>query len=156
MPQDLIEAELFGLAQFDGGANSTRGLVEAADGGTLFLDEVAELPNSAQARLLQVMQGENRKIGSSALHQVDVRIIAPTHRNLQELTDSGQFRNDLFYRLNVMTFVLPPLRERKEDILGNRGMAARPNEPAIEQARPVTRRQRAASHGCLSLARQRA
>ena len=83
----------------------------------MFLDEVAELPPAAQARLLQVMQGENRRVGSSAAEPVNVRIIAATHRNLQQLTEAGQFREDLYYRLNVVTFLLPLLRERKEDIL---------------------------------------
>jgi DNA-binding NtrC family response regulator len=116
IPQNLIEAELFGLAQYEGNPNA-RGLVEAADGGTLFLDEIADLTPAAQARLLQVLQGENRKVGSSTSERVDVRVIAASHRNLQQLTDEGQFREDLFYRLNVVTFLLPLLSERKEDIL---------------------------------------
>lgn len=117
IPQNLIEAELFGLAQYDTNQGTSRGLVEAANDGTLFLDEVAELPAAAQARLLQVMQGENRKIGSAASERVDIRIIAATHRNLQQLTDANQFREDLYYRLNVVAFHLPLLRERANDIL---------------------------------------
>ena len=117
IPQNLIEAELFGLAQYDTNQGTSRGLVEAANGGTLFLDEVAELPAAAQARLLQVMQGENRKIGSAASERVDIRIIAATHRNLQQLTEANQFREDLYYRLNVVAFQLPLLRERASDIL---------------------------------------
>ena len=117
VPQNLIESELFGLEQYETGQATYRGLVEAAEGGTLFLDEVAELPASAQARLLRVLEGENRKVGSSAVSSVDVRIIAATHRNLAELTENGQFREDLFYRLNVVCFELPALQQRREDIL---------------------------------------
>ncbi len=117
VPHNLIEAELFGLEQFESQQGTHRGLVDAAEGGTLFLDEVGELPLAAQARLLRVVQGENRRVGSSATHTVDVRVIAATHRNLAQLTTSGQFREDLFYRLNVVCFDLPPLQARQSDIL---------------------------------------
>jgi two-component system response regulator HydG len=117
IPDNLLEAELFGQTQYDGNPGTSSGLVEAAHRGTLFLDEIAELPATAQARLLQVMHGQNRKVGSSTPEQVDVRIIAATHRNLQQLTEANQFREDLFYRLNVVTFLLPLLRERIDDIL---------------------------------------
>jgi DNA-binding NtrC family response regulator len=117
VPHNLVEAELFGLEQFESVQGGHRGLIEAAEGGTLFLDEIAELPAAAQARLLRVMQGENRRVGSSSTEQVNVRIIAATHRNLAELTDNGKFREDLFYRLNVVCFELPPLRQRQGDIL---------------------------------------
>ncbi len=116
IPHNLIEAELFGLEQFESGAHSHRGLIEAAEGGTLFLDEVAELPPAAQARLLRVLKGENRRVGSSATEPANVRIIAATHRNLADLTEKDQFRQDLFYRLNVVSFEIVPLNERKEDI----------------------------------------
>ena len=82
VPQNLIESELFGLEQYDNNSQPSRGLIEAAEGGTLFLDEIAELPPSAQARLLRVLQGENRPVGSSMANPADVRIIAATHRNL--------------------------------------------------------------------------
>jgi two-component system, NtrC family, response regulator HydG len=116
IPHNLIEAELFGLEQFESGAHAHRGLIESAEGGTLFLDEVAELPPAAQARLLRVLKGENRRVGSSATEPANVRIIAATHRNLSDLTEQGQFRQDLFYRLNVVSFEIVPLHQRKEDI----------------------------------------
>ena len=117
VPQNLIEAELFGLEQFESAQGGHRGLIEAAEGGTLFLDEIAEVPAGAQARLLRVMQGENRRVGSVSTESSNVRIIAATHRNLAALTENGQFRQDLFYRLNVVCLELPALQQRREDIL---------------------------------------
>ncbi|MGY4879243.1 sigma-54-dependent transcriptional regulator [Vreelandella aquamarina] len=120
IPETLIESELFGHEKgaFTGASASRTGLVEAADGGTLFLDEIGELPLDAQARLLRVLQeGEIRKIGSVETRHVDVRLIAATHRDLRALSKSGEFRLDLYYRLNVMQIELPPLRERQEDVL---------------------------------------
>ena len=117
VPANLIEAELFGLAAYENRQRETTGLVEAASGGTLFLDEIAELPASAQARLLQVVQGENRKVGQAQSMPVDVRIIAATHKDLKTLTETGDFRSDLFYRLNVLCFELSPLRGRRKDII---------------------------------------
>ena len=94
------------------------GLIEAADGGTLFLDEIGELPMEAQARLLRFIQeGEIRRIGSVSSRKVNVRLICATHRNLQALAAEGQFRHDLYYRINVLRLSLPPLRERGKDIL---------------------------------------
>ena len=94
------------------------GLIEAADGGTLFLDEIGELPMEAQARLLRFIQeGEIRRIGSVHSRKVNVRLICATHRNLQSLAAEGLFRQDLFYRINVLRLSLPPLRERGKDIL---------------------------------------
>jgi len=116
IPHSLIEAELFGLEQYDANLGGNRGLIEAAEGGTLFLDEIADLPAAAQARLLRVLQGQNRRVGSVSTAPVNVRIIAATHRNLAELTEQGKFREDLFYRLNVVCFDIPPLRQRAEDI----------------------------------------
>ncbi len=93
-------------------------MVEAADGGTLFLDEVGELPLAAQARLLRVLQdGEIRRVGASHATKVNVRLIAATHRQLKQLVETGQFRDDLYFRLRVMEIGLPPLRERGDDIL---------------------------------------
>ena len=117
VPTNLIEAELFGLENYESDSGQSRGLVEAAEGGTLFLDEIAELPMAAQARLLQVLNGENRRVGSSATTPVDVRVISATHRNLEELVSAEQFREDLFYRLNVFNFHLPPLRDRQNDVV---------------------------------------
>ncbi|WP_192035891.1 sigma-54 dependent transcriptional regulator [Halomonas sp. YLGW01] len=120
IPETLIESELFGHEKgaFTGASAARTGLVEAADGGTLFLDEIGELPLDAQARLLRVLQeGEIRKIGSVETRHVDVRLIAATHRDLQALSKTGEFRLDLYYRLNVMQIDLPALRDREDDIL---------------------------------------
>ncbi len=121
IPESLIESELFGHEKgaFTGAVSGRTGLIEAADGGSLFLDEIGELPPEAQARLLRVLQeGEIRKVGSTQSRQVDVRMIAATHRNLKAMTRTGDFREDLYYRLNVMQIRIPPLRERQADILG--------------------------------------
>jgi two-component system response regulator HydG len=120
IPETLIESELFGYEKgaFTGANASRMGLIEAADGGTLFLDEIGELPMEAQARLLRFIQeGEIRRIGSVHSRKVDVRLICATHRDLQQLSVEGRFRQDLFYRINVLRLSLPPLRERGKDIL---------------------------------------
>ena len=120
IPDTLIESELFGYEKgaFTGANTSRMGLIEAADGGTLFLDEIGELPMEAQARLLRFIQeGEIRRIGSVHSRKVNVRLICATHRNLQALSAEGNFRQDLFYRINVLRLALPPLRERGKDIL---------------------------------------
>jgi len=120
IPDTLIESELFGYEKgaFTGANASRMGLIEAADGGTLFLDEIGELPMEAQARLLRFIQeGEIRRIGSVHSRKVNVRLICATHRNLQSLAAEGLFRQDLFYRINVLRLHLPPLRERGKDIL---------------------------------------
>lgn len=120
IPESLIESELFGHEKgaFTGAATLRLGLVEAADGGTLFLDEIGELPLEAQARLLRVLQeGEIRRVGSVHSRKVDVRLIAATHRNLKALSAKAEFREDLYYRLNVLELHLPPLRDRGEDTI---------------------------------------
>jgi len=120
LPPNLLEAELFGYERgaFTGALSSKRGLFEQANGGTLFLDEIGELPLELQAKLLRVLQEkEIRRIGGDRTVKVDVRIVAATNRNLEEEVRKGNFREDLFFRLNVVRIEVPPLRERKEDII---------------------------------------
>jgi len=120
IPENLIESELFGHEKgaFTGATATRTGLVEAANGSTLFLDEIGELPLEAQARLLRVLQeNEIRKVGSVQSKKVDVRLVVATHRDLKQLVVDGNFREDLYYRINVMTLLIPPLRDRGNDIL---------------------------------------
>ncbi len=119
IPRDLIDSELFGHEKgaFTGATAQKRGKFERANGGTLFLDEVGELSLDAQVRLLRAIQfNEIERVGSTMTINVNVRIIAATHRNLPDLIKSGRFREDLYYRLNVFPIAIQPLRERKEDI----------------------------------------
>jgi two-component system response regulator AtoC len=118
-PETLIEAELFGFERgaFTGAVKKREGRFRAADGGTLFLDEIAELPLSAQAKLLRVLQdGTVEPLGTDTSIKVDVRLVSATHRNLREYVGRGLFREDLFYRINVLDLTLPPLREREGDL----------------------------------------
>ncbi len=120
IPDTLIESELFGYEKgaFTGATSNRVGLIEAADGGTLFLDEIGELPLAAQARLLRFMQeGEIRRIGSVTSKKVDARLICATHRDLGALASRNEFRQDLFYRIDVLRLDIPPLRERGDDVL---------------------------------------
>jgi DNA-binding NtrC family response regulator len=120
IPENLIESELFGHEKgaFTGATATRTGLVEAAHESTLFLDEIGELPLEAQARLLRVLQeNEIRKVGSVQSTKVDVRLVVATHRDLKQLVADGLFREDLYYRINVMTLLIPPLRERGPDIV---------------------------------------
>ncbi len=119
LPETLLESELFGHEKgaFTGAYAMRKGRFEVANGGSLFLDEIGDLPLHLQAKLLRVLQEkEFERVGSSHPIPVDVRILAATHRDLEKLIQQGQFREDLYYRLNVVTVVLPPLRERRQDI----------------------------------------
>jgi len=119
LSENLLESELFGHEKgaFTGADRMRRGRFELADGGSLLLDEITEIPPGLQAKLLRVLQ-ENQfeRVGSSLTQQVDVRVIATTNRNLQQAVNEGKFRNDLFFRLNVVPIVIPPLRDRLEDV----------------------------------------
>ncbi len=119
IPENLLESELFGHRKgaFTDAVQDRRGLFEEAHGGTLFLDEIGELPLGLQVKLLRVLEDERiRRLGETRDVQVDVRIVAATHRELQTEVKSGRFREDLYYRLNVLTIHVPPIRERREDI----------------------------------------
>ena len=119
LPDTLLESELFGHTRgaFTGAHRAKKGLLEQADGGTLLLDEIGDMSTEMQKKLLRVLQeGEFRALGSERMVSVDVRIVAASHRNLEELVAQGEFREDLFYRVNVLRVDLPPLRERREDI----------------------------------------
>jgi transcriptional regulator with PAS, ATPase and Fis domain len=120
IPGSLLESELFGHARgsFTGAAQDRAGVFEAAQGGTLFLDEIGEMPLSTQVALLRVLQeGEIRRVGESLARKVDVRVLAATNRNLQDEVEAGRFRKDLYYRLRVVEIQVPPLRERRDEIL---------------------------------------
>jgi DNA-binding NtrC family response regulator len=119
LQETLLESELFGheKGSFTGATQAKPGLVEVAEGGTLFIDEIAEMAPGLQSKLLRVLEdGHYRRIGSTQESHADVRVIAATNRNLAEEQKAGRFRDDLYYRLNVIAMVLPPLRERREDI----------------------------------------
>ena len=147
VPEALLESELFGYMRgaFTGAAVSKLGLFEEADGGTLFLDEIAEMPAALQVKLLRALQsGEVRRLGATQAATIDVRVIAATHGHLATLISQGSFREDLFYRLNVIQIALPPLRDRREDIpalaehflvrsAGKLGRTLRLSPPALER-----------------------
>jgi transcriptional regulator with PAS, ATPase and Fis domain len=119
LPETLLESELFGHEKgaFTGAVAAKPGLFEIADCGTLFIDEIGEMPGSLQAKLLRVLEdGSMRRVGSLKERRVNVRLLAATNRNLAQEVKAGRFREDLFYRINVLSFELPPLRRRKGDI----------------------------------------
>jgi len=119
IPLDLLESELFGHERgaFTGAVAQKTGRFELADKGTLFLDEIGDIPLALQPKLLRVLQEQEfEPLGSTRTHRVDVRLVAATHRNLPEMLKRGEFRSDLYYRLNVFPVLLPPLRSRREDI----------------------------------------
>jgi transcriptional regulator with GAF, ATPase, and Fis domain len=120
IPFDLLESELFGHEKgaFTGAAGQRIGRFEMADKGTLFLDEIGDIPLGLQPKLLRVLQEQEfERVGSGQTHRLDVRLVAATHRNLEEMVNRNEFRSDLYYRLNVFPVELPPLRERREDIV---------------------------------------
>jgi len=119
LPETLLESELFGHERgaFTGADRERRGRFELADGGTLFLDEIGDLPKGTQVKLLRVLQEQAfERVGGTRTLKVDVRVIAATHRDLEAMVKAGQFRDDLYYRLNVVSVQIPPLRDRREDI----------------------------------------
>jgi transcriptional regulator with PAS, ATPase and Fis domain len=119
IPEGTIDSELFGheKGSFTGAHEARKGYFEVANGGTIFLDEVAEMPMATQARLLRVLEsGEFIKVGSSKVLKTDVRVVAATNVNIQSAIEKGKFREDLYYRLNTVPIIIPPLRERKQDI----------------------------------------
>ena len=139
IPDSLLESELFGHEKgaFTGADSRRMGLVECADGGTLFLDEVGELPLSMQAKLLRMLQERRvRRVGARQENAVDVRVVAATSRDIVKMIDRGEFRRDLYYRINVVRIELPPLRSRGDDI----GLLAEffSNRAAQEMGRPAS------------------
>jgi two-component system response regulator PilR (NtrC family) len=145
IPAELMESEFFGhrKGSFTGAISDKVGLVQSADGGTLFLDEIADLPLSMQVKLLRVIQEKAvRPVGSSSEEPTDARILSATHKNLGKMVAAGEFREDLYYRINVIELHVPALRERGDDvmelaehILGNLGSKARLDEDAAEALR---------------------
>lgn len=143
----LIESELFGYIKgaFTGAMQSKQGLMEAANGGTLFLDEIGEMPLEMQAKLLRsLQQREVKPVGSTEQRKIDVRVVAATHRDLEAAIKKGEFRQDLFFRLNVVQIKLPPLRERKSDIpllvAGFLEKFSSPDEPVREFTEEAARK----------------
>lgn len=138
LPEQLVEAELFGHTKgaFTGASQAREGRIAAADNGTLLLDEIGDLPLNAQVKLLRFLQeGEIQAIGADAPRHVNVRVVAATHKDLQAMMKEGTFREDLYYRLSVITLHLPPLRERREDITSLSNMFL--EQSAASHSRPL-------------------
>jgi transcriptional regulator with GAF, ATPase, and Fis domain len=138
IPAELVDSQLFGHEKgaFTGAAESRKGWFERADGGTLFLDEIGELPHDAQVRFLRVLQDSFiERVGGTEPLAVDVRVIAATHRDLAGMVQSGQFREDLWYRIAVFPILLPPLRERLPYTRDRRGTRLRPDSPGRSDLR---------------------
>jgi DNA-binding NtrC family response regulator len=143
LQEQLLESELFGHAKgaFTGASEAKLGLFEVASGGTLFLDEIGEMSGAMQTRLLQVLDtGLLRQVGGTKLKRIDTRIIAATNKNLEKEVRAGRFREDLFFRLNVVCIEVPPLRERKEDIPGLVDLFRKKFAPADGEPKRVARR----------------
>jgi len=143
LPEHLIESELFGHRKgaFTGADEHRTGLIEVADGGTLFLDEIGELPKAMQAKLLRFLEsGEIRRVGENEAFTCDVRVVCATHRRLDEMVGEGEFREDLWFRINTFEIHLPPLRERRDDIpLLARHLLARYGRRLAQHDEPFTR-----------------
>jgi len=140
LPETLIESELFGHCKgaFTGADEHRTGLFEVAHGGTIFLDEIGELPRAMQAKLLRVLEsGEIRRVGDNKSVTVDVRVVCATHRNLPAMAEAGDFREDLMYRINTFEIVLPPLRERIDDIPALAQRLLERNAPRAGGVRPA-------------------
>jgi transcriptional regulator with PAS, ATPase and Fis domain len=119
IPEGILESELFGHEKgaFTGASEARKGYFEMADGGSIFLDEIGEMPLATQVKLLRILESQSfMRVGSSRSIQVDVRVLAATNKNLEDAVERGEFRNDLFYRLNAVHLIVPPLRKRHEDI----------------------------------------
>ncbi len=138
IPEPLLESELFGHERgaFTGADRRRIGKFEQADGGTIFMDEVGDMAPATQAKLLRLLQEEQfERIGGNATIHTDIRLIAATNQDLESLAAAGRFRQDLFYRLNVLTIRIPPLRERIDDIPAAGELLPRPHEPRVRPPR---------------------
>ena len=149
LPDNLLESELFGHEKgaFTGATSMRKGRFEQADGGTLFLDEIGEITPAFQSKLLRVLQeGEFERVGGNKTHKVDVRIIAATNKDLEAAVETGDFREDLYYRLNVMAINMPSLRDRMDDIPELARFSHHQDWPAAGPSAHAQRQRRAVAH----------